>query len=129
MAVDPHIMLAVGHILIIAPFLLYVGIQRAAIPGWIYTLLLVLGGVLFLYHGYRAYIRIIKASPYAWVNLIHAIIVAPLLLYIGFKGRESPRYAYELLLMVGFAALGYHLYSLIVSMQVHNNQNIIVKKD
>ena len=129
MAVDPHIMLAVGHILIIAPFLLYVGIQRAAVPGWIFTTLLVLGAVLFLYHGYRAYIRIIKSSPYAWVNMIHAIIVAPLLLYIGFKGRESPRYAYELLLMVGFAALGYHLYSLIVSMQVHNNQNIITKKD
>lgn len=129
MAVDPHIMLAVSHILIIAPFLLYVGIQRAAIPGWIYTLLLVLGAFIFLYHGYKAYIRIIKGSTYAWVNLIHVIIVAPLLLFIGFKGRESPRYAYELLLMVGFAALGYHLYSLVVSMQIHNNQNVIAKKE
>ena len=129
MAVDPHVMLAVGHILIIAPFFLYVGIQRAAVPGWIFTLLLVLGAVLFLYHAYRAYIRIIKSSPYAWVNLVHAIIVAPLLLYIGFKGRESPRYAYELLLMVAFAALGYHLYSLVVSLQIHNNHSAIAKKE
>ncbi len=129
MAVDPHIMLAVGHILVIAPFLLYVGIQRAAVPGWIFTTLLVLGAVLFLYHGYRAYIRIIKSSPYAWVNLVHAMIVAPLLMYIGFKGRESPRYAYELLLMVAFAALGYHLYSLVISLQIHNNHNTIAKKE
>jgi len=47
-----------------------------------------------------------------WVNLIHMLVVAPLLLWIGYYGKETSRAAYELLLMTGFAALGYHLYSL-----------------
>ena len=40
------------------------------------------------------------------------LVVAPLLLWIGYYGKETSRAAYELLLMTGFAALGYHLYSL-----------------
>jgi hypothetical protein len=38
------------------------------------------------------------------------------LIYLGFKGMDTPRYAYELLLMIAFAAGGYHLYSLIQQM-------------
>jgi hypothetical protein len=46
------------------------------------------------------------------VNLIHALWVGPLLLYIGIHKKETVRAAYELLLLTGFAALGYHLYEL-----------------
>ena len=54
------------------------------------------------------------ANPSIWVNLIHMLVIAPLLLWIGYYGKETSRAAYELLLMTGFAALGYHLYSLIL---------------
>ena len=53
-----------------------------------------------------------------WVNLIHMLYVAPLLIYIGYYEKDTPRYAYELLALVGFAALGYHTYQLVVSMNV-----------
>jgi hypothetical protein len=46
------------------------------------------------------------------VNLIHALWIGPLLLYIGAKKKETPRPAYELLLLTAFGALGYHMYEL-----------------
>jgi hypothetical protein len=45
-----------------------------------------------------------------WVNLIHILLVGPLLLYIGYNGEKTPRLYFELLLMLGFAAIGYHGY-------------------
>jgi len=60
-------------------------------------------------------IRARVLSPNLWINVIHVLFVAPLLVYIGFMAKNTPRPAYELLAMVGFAALGYHLYSLILS--------------
>ena len=45
-------------------------------------------------------------------------IVSPLLLYIGFnKGKVNNMY-YELLLMLGFAAIGYHGYYLYLDIQM-----------
>jgi hypothetical protein len=38
------------------------------------------------------------------------------LIYIGAKGPDTPRWAYEVLLMFAFAAGGYHLYSLVQQM-------------
>ena len=50
------------------------------------------------------------------------VIVAPLLLYIGYRRQETPRFAYELCIMVGFAALGYHTYSAIKMLQVADDE-------
>lgn len=47
-----------------------------------------------------------------WVNLIHFLWIGPLILYIGAYKKETPRPAYELLLLTTFGALGYHLYEL-----------------
>jgi uncharacterized membrane protein len=115
---DSHIILALAHILVIAPALLYVAIRRAAIPGWTYSALLFIGLFIIVYHGYKGFVRLAKKSSYAWVNLIHALLIGPLITYIGFNGRETPRAAYELLAMTGFAAIGYHLYSLIKLLQI-----------
>ena len=108
--------LSLFHLLAVVPFFLYIGFQRAATPDAVFTASLVLGIVITLYHGYKAYVRYTKNSPYLWVNLIHVFYVGPLLIWIGSQGKNTPRYAYELLLMVAFAAGGYHLYSLIQSM-------------
>jgi hypothetical protein len=42
------------------------------------------------------------------------ILIAPLILYIGYNGKETTRQAFEALLLLAFAALGYNLYSLVV---------------
>jgi hypothetical protein len=117
---NSHLIVALGHILILAPGLLWIAFRRAASPSWVYTGLLFVGIFMIVYHGYRAFVRIVKKSPYAWVNLIHTFVIAPLLIYIGWNGRDTPRAAYEMLAMVGFAGLGYHIYSLITMLQVHD---------
>lgn len=114
--VDGHIILNLFHILAVVPFFLYVGLQRSALPDQVYMSLWILGSILLTYHGYRAFLKYKNASPFLWINLVHVLTVAPLLIYIGVKGKDTPRYAYELLLMLAFAAGGYHLYSLIQQM-------------
>jgi uncharacterized membrane protein len=112
---DSHLLLGLFHILAVVPLFLYVALSRANTYEHIYTLLLVLGIIILLYHGYKAFIRLAANSPSLWINVIHVLIVAPLLIYIGYKAKSTPRPAYEILALVAFSALGYHTYHLIVS--------------
>ena len=114
---DKHLLLALFHIVLVVPFFLYIGFQRAATPEWVYNVLFGLGLFILAYHGVMAGIRLLSQSMGAWINVIHALIVAPLMIYIGYYGKKTPRPAYEMMLMVAFAALGYHLQSLIVATQ------------
>jgi hypothetical protein len=119
---DTHLLLAVFHIFLVVPFFLYVGLQRAATPEGVYTACLTLGVVITLYHGYKAYARWQSSSPYIWVNLIHMLAVGPLLIYIGTKGKDTERAAYEMLLLLGFGAGGYHIYNLIQNLNnIHSD--------
>jgi hypothetical protein len=79
----------------------------------------VIGAIILVYHGFRLIVRLQTRSSAAWVNAIHLLIVAPLLLYIGYDKKETPRSAYELLLMLGFAAGGYHLYSMVKMLDLY----------
>ena len=110
---DHHVVLSLFHILFVVPLLLYVGFQRADTPSWLYLAILALGVILLLYHGTRGIMRVLSNSHYAWVNLMHALIIVPLLLTIGWKGKETPRAAYEMLLILAFGAMGYHMFSLV----------------
>jgi hypothetical protein len=115
---DPHIILSIFHILFVAPLFLFVGFMRASTPIWLYWLLVGLGLMILVYHGYKAFIRWRAASSYLWVNLLHVALVAPLLLFVGAGQKDTPRYGYELMAMTGFAVAGYHLYSLVKEIQV-----------
>jgi Na+-transporting methylmalonyl-CoA/oxaloacetate decarboxylase beta subunit len=97
------------HILIVGSIFLYVGIKSKNTPSFMYPFLLGLGIFIILYHAYKSYLKY-SAGKNPWVNLIHILIVGPLLIYIGYNKQLTPRYAYELLLMLGFAAIGYHGY-------------------
>ena len=108
-----HIALSILHIAVISPALLYVAIMRGQLSPWIFSLLSGVAIVIFVYHGYKAFIKWKAQSPSLWINLIHILFVAPLLLFIGSKGYDTPRWAFELLAMLGFASLGYHIYSII----------------
>ena len=114
---DKHLLLSLFHIALVIPFFLYIGFQRAATPEWIYNVMFGLGLLVLVYHGSKAIVRLVAKSPGAWINLIHVFVMAPLMIYIGYTGKKTQRPAYEMLLMVGFAGLGYHLKNLIVSTQ------------
>jgi hypothetical protein len=96
-----------AHIFVIGGLFLYVGLTRNAIPSWMYPILLGTGVVIWLYHIYKAWVKY-AADKNPWVNLIHILFVAPVLVYIGYNRNETPRYIYEILLMLGFATIGYH---------------------
>jgi len=99
------------HILIVGGLFLYVGIKREKIYKPIFSVLLFLGFIIIIYHLYKIYVYL-KVGKGMWANLIHVFIVGPLLIFIGYYGVETSRKYFELLLMLGFAAIGYHLYYL-----------------
>lgn len=115
---DSHVILAIFHILFVAPLFLFVAFMRSSTPQWMYWLLTGMGLLILVYHGYKLLLRLKAGSSYIWVNAIHILFVAPLMIFIGTKQVDAPRYGYELLAMVGFAALGYHMYSLIREIQL-----------
>jgi hypothetical protein len=104
---DTHTFYALFHVLLVAPFLIYVGWKREEVPTPVYWVLAALAAVIFLYHSYRAYSKLADGKS-AWVNWIHLGLVAPLFAVIAYNQKETPRRYFELLLMLGVAALGYH---------------------
>jgi hypothetical protein len=100
------------HIIIVGGLFLYVGINREKISKTLFTVLFWLGLIIVFYHIYKTY-NYIKLGKSFWVNLIHIFIVGPLLIYIGYNGEKTARLYFELLLMLGFASIGYHGYYLI----------------
>jgi len=108
-----RIILHLFHIFFVGLLFLYVGIYKDKLNSKMYTFLLILGLFIVVFHSYKAWVRILnKQNP--WVNLFHIFVVAPLLLYIGFYNGKVQRLYYELLLMLGFATIGYHFYYLMI---------------
>ena len=99
------------HILFVGSLFLYVGIKKTTIHPWFYPFLLVLGLFLIPYHAYKAY-NYLKKGINPWFNMIHIFLIGPLLIWIGYKKEKTPSYAFDLLLMLGFASIGYHSYYL-----------------
>ena len=100
------------HILFVGPLFLYVGIYGSAIVPLMYPFLLILGIFIIAYHSFLAY-QGFKKGTSIWVNLFHMIIVGPLLVYIGYKNKKTPYSAYQFMLMLAFAVIGYHGYYLL----------------
>lgn len=105
--------LSLVHLFLFIPALFAVAFFRSDMPPWAFIACLTAGLGIGAYHAYRLYGRLMSGSSYAWVNAFHLLILAPLLVWIGVHGRETARSVYEALLMVAFAGLGYHLYSIV----------------
>jgi ABC-type transport system involved in cytochrome c biogenesis permease subunit len=97
------------HIFGIGIFLIYVGVQRSKLPHWVFKFLIYLGIFIILFHNYKAYTKI-KNNKSPWINLFHIIVVAPLLIIIGYNGIETSRPFFEFLIMIGIAAIGYNAF-------------------
>ena len=125
-----HIPIALFHIFVVAPFFLYVAFVRGQLMPWIFSALLGLGIVIMVYHAYKTVIKWQAHSISAWVNIIHVVAIAPLLIFIGASGYDTPRWAFEVLAMFGFGALGYHLYNLVLAVQdIHTEKKVTSKDD
>jgi len=110
---DSHLILSLFHIFFVVPLFFLIAFFRKDMPVWAYNTILGLGLFVLAYQAYKLVSRLQAHSGYAWVNAIHVALIAPLLIYIGYQQKETPRFAYELCIMVGSAALGYHTYSLV----------------
>jgi hypothetical protein len=108
---DSHKLVHLFHIIIVGGLFLYVGINRDKISSGLFNVLFYLGMFIILYHLYKSY-GYLKDNKGIWVNLIHIFIVGPILIYIGYNGAKTTRKFFEILLMLGFAAIGYHGYYL-----------------
>jgi len=114
---DAYFLIAILHVVVIVPFFLWIGFNRAATPDWMYSVLFGTGILVLIYHSYKAITRLLAASPVVWINLIHVLLIAPLILWIGYYGKRTERPAYDMLLIAAFGAFGFHLYRLIVMSQ------------
>jgi len=108
---DSHTLIHLFHIFVVGGLFIYVGINREKINAALFPVLFYLGFGIIIYHLYKAY-SYLKAGKGIWVNLIHILIVGPLLGYIGYYRESVARKYFEMLLMLGFAAIGYHSYYL-----------------
>ena len=115
---NSHVIISIAHIAIVVPLFLYVAFSRAATPDWLYWVLFTIGLIIFMVHSVKGVNRWMSGSTYVWVNLLHVLLIAPLLVYIGYYGKKTPRPAYELLAMAGFAAAGYHMYNILMQAMV-----------
>lgn len=57
-----------AHIVLVAPFLFYVGISKSRTPAWIYDLFIAAATLIVAYHAYLAYAKYRQASPNAFVD-------------------------------------------------------------
>ena len=103
--------LSIVHLVLIVPFLLYVGLMREQLPETMYKAVFGLGAFVLIYQSYKAYEKIADGKS-AWLNYIHIFLLAPLLLIIGYYGKNTNRKYFEMLLMFAFAAAGYHALSI-----------------
>jgi len=110
---DAHLLLSIFHIMFVVPLFLFIGFQRAATPEWLYNVVFGIGLLLLIVHSYKAIVRMYAKSSGLWISLFHVILIAPLLIWIGYQGKKTERAYYELLLIAGFGALGYHMKSII----------------
>lgn len=115
---DIHMILSLFHLVLVVPLFLFIGYQRSDTPRWVYLSLLSIGAVIMLYHGVRLFQRYGR-STLVWVNALHVLLIGPLLCYMGWYGRDTPRWAYEVILILGFGAGGYHLFQLVKGLEAY----------
>jgi len=104
--------IALFHICIVGLLFLYIGFARDQVPEFVFHVLGVLAAFMMLYHLYLAYFKL-KDNKSAWIHWIHILLVAPLLFLLAYLKKDAHRRYFEMLLMLGFAAVGYNTLSLI----------------
>ena len=101
------------HILFVGPLLIYTGYFIPTYPA-IYILLILLGCAIF-----GRFVYSLATTPrsqrHVWFGL-HALVFAPLLIYVGIMRTSAAKVTFSLLLAIGIAAFGYHTVRLLSSL-------------
>lgn len=58
-----------------------------------------------------------ELSPHQLVYLLHALVVGPLLVYVGACGKKCPNAVFLLVLALGLGVIAYHSYLLVKSLK------------
>ncbi|NDE17606.1 hypothetical protein EBZ80_22035 [bacterium] len=93
------------HIFVLGLFLLWVGVAVPQQP-WLYPVLLLLGLFLLIY-----WLVTLRRQDVFWI--VWHLLVGLVLIWIGVTGHGSPRSLFRLLVIIGVAAIGYHLVGLV----------------
>ena len=93
------------HILVIGLFLLCIGFAVPA-SAWIYPIVLVLGVFLLVY-----WLVTLRDQDVFWT--VWHLLIALVLCWVGILGHGSPRFLFKIIIIVGVAAIGYHLIGLV----------------
>ncbi len=101
--VSPWQLLAIAHMIIIGPLLVALGFEGRRLPQAAFPAIAVIGVAIGFYHGYRY-----LSSGFRPINLFHLLVVAPVITYIGIRGRRNAGFAFNIAAMLGFAAIGYN---------------------
>ena len=109
MQMDIYNFLLVFHIFVVGLLFLYIGIYKEKIDVKLYDYIYYLAIIIILYHSYKVYIQ-----KDTWVNYIHILFIGPLLLTIGKNNIQTPYYYYEMLLILGFGAIGFNSYKFLL---------------
>lgn len=94
------------HIIVVFSLFIYIGITKTDIPDFLFPIILGLGAIIVLYHCYKIFVN----PDRAWLYLLHIFIIGPLLIYIGYTGKNTERKFFEILLLLAFATLGYNAF-------------------
>ena len=77
-----------AHLLIIGPGLVIIGMKPDILPSYSNKIILGVGLFVLGYHLYKAFKKISeKGLVSAWVNYIHILLVAPVLIVLGYFGN------------------------------------------
>ncbi len=107
---DRHRILNLVHLSILVPFLLNL-LYRWWAPSWLFTLVTYMAVGVGLYHAFLAWKKIqgdSSSATWAWVNLWHAAVVAPLLWIVGREGGATSEGTKQGLKFLAMAATLFH---------------------
>ena len=100
--------------------LAYYGLQHSKkIPDSFFSILVPLALAIMVYHGYK----LVQNSLHGyymrhWVYLVHIIVVAGILLYLGIKARDANPNIYYVIGVLGVGAVLYHSEKLVARGEV-----------
>lgn len=95
------------HIFFVGPLLVLIGALKPSNP-LVYYALFVMGlGVMVRFIVKMAKKGFVISSHSLWY-VVHVLVFATTLMYVGWKGQHTPRTMFSLLIALGFTAIAYH---------------------
>ena len=71
------------HVILVGPLLTYVGYMKTKSHANVFMALLVVASIVGLYHLYRLVMQYNKSKVISYVNLLHILVIVPLLVYVA----------------------------------------------